>query len=89
MDNIEKVEFLGGNTNTGGALAYIRTKAFPTKQADRPKIAIVLTDGQSNRVDITVKQAKAAKAEGITIFVIGIGSQVGGLDYLKKHIFQI
>lgn len=76
IENIKRVQFLGGNTNTGEALAYVKTKAFPDKQANRPRIAIVLTDGQSNNVESTVTEANAAKAEGITVFVIGIGFQV-------------
>ena len=80
MDKIKNVEFLGGNTNTGEALNYIREKAFPNNKAPydstKPRIAIILTDGQSNDVHRTMAEASKAKSEGIALFVIGIGKQV-------------
>lgn len=80
LDKIKNVEFLGGNTNTGEALNYIREKAFPNNKAPydstKPRIAIILTDGQSNDVHRTMAEASKAKSEGIALFVIGIGKQV-------------
>lgn len=80
LDKIKNVEFLGGNTNTGEALNYIREKAFPNKKSPynstKPRIAIILTDGQSNDVHRTMAEASKAKTEGISLFVIGIGKQI-------------
>lgn len=80
VDILEKtngIQFQGGNTNTAEALSYIRQKGFKaTESKDRPKIAIILTDGQSNDVVRTITEAAKTKTDGITVFVIGIGSQV-------------
>ena len=76
IQRIKSVEFQGGNTNTAEALSYIRKKAFPHGKSDRPKIVILLTDGQSNDVVSTMSEASKAKQEGITLFAIGIGNQV-------------
>jgi hypothetical protein len=80
LDKIKNIEFLGGNTNTGEALSYIREKAFTKMKSPynstKPRIAIILTDGQSNDVHRTMAEASKAKREGIALFVIGIGKQV-------------
>ncbi|XP_071180188.1 cartilage matrix protein-like isoform X1 [Mytilus edulis] len=77
LEKTNGIQFQGGNTNTAEALSYIRQKGFKaTDSKDRPKIAIILTDGQSNNVVRTITEAAKAKTDGITVFVIGIGSQV-------------
>ncbi|CAC5422003.1 COL22A [Mytilus coruscus] len=77
LEKTKAIQFQGGNTNTAEALSYIRQKGFKsTESVDRPRIAIILTDGQSNDVVRTVTEAAKAKSDGITVFVIGIGSQV-------------
>lgn len=100
IDKIMSIEFLGGNTNTGEALSYLREKAFKEAPSsspnERPKIAIILTDGQSNDVQQTISEATKAKLEGITLFVIGIGSQVDTMELeaiaskpTKTYMFSI
>ncbi|XP_055959229.1 cartilage matrix protein-like [Patella vulgata] len=41
-----------------------------------PQIVIVITDGKSRRPSDTINQAMAAKAEGITMIAVGVGSDI-------------
>ena len=52
---ISALNYSGGITNTGGALAYVRTSILTTAAGDRdnvPNVVVVLTDGHS--ADATV-----------------------------------
>ncbi|XP_021344236.1 integrin alpha-1-like [Mizuhopecten yessoensis] len=64
-------------TNTKLAIWTMRRKMFSERRGARPgvvKVAVVLTDGQSNSVVRTVWEAMKARREGIHMFAIGIGS---------------
>lgn len=93
MDKIQNVEFLGGETNTGEALNYIREKAFTKMKSPynstKPRLAIILTDGQSNYVHRTMAEASKAKTEGIALFVIGIGKQVIIIFFYVFLLFSV
>jgi hypothetical protein len=93
LDKIKNIEFLGGNTNTGEALSYIREKAFTKMKSPynstKPRIAIILTDGQSNDVHRTMAEASKAKREGIALFVIGIGKQVIIMFFYVFLLFSV
>jgi len=48
---ISSLRYTGGNTNTSGALAYVRTTMLTSAAGDRsnvPNVVVVLTDGQSD-----------------------------------------
>lgn len=50
-------------------------------RANVPNIAIVLTDGESNRDQQRVRpEAAAARAAGISMFVIGIGNKLNMVE---------
>ncbi|MGH0162643.1 UNVERIFIED_CONTAM: hypothetical protein FKN15_045781 [Acipenser sinensis] len=69
-EQIKKLSFKGGSTQTGQALKYILRKGFPGgRNTTVPRILIVLTDGKSQG---TVQPASQLKEEGITIFAVGI-----------------
>ena len=59
---------------------------FTPEKGDRsraPNIAIVMTDGASSRdAHLTIQYAEEARAEGITIFSIGIGPTVNNDELL-------
>ncbi|XP_045173658.2 collagen alpha-5(VI) chain-like [Mercenaria mercenaria] len=75
---ISQITWEGFGTNTGEALNYLHTKGLALKNTRPgiPHIAIVLTDGMSQNVPMTLEQAKILHDQGITVFVIGIGSQI-------------
>ena len=65
-------------TNTSGALWYMREKLFSLDYGARkraPRLGIVLTDGASNRANLTIPYAYDAKAAGIRMISIGVGSE--------------
>ncbi len=77
---------LGGGTNIGDsvALAVARVKESPTKN----KVIVLLTDGVSQLGSITpIQSAELAKAAGIKIYTIGIGSEEGAKLPIGKGVF--
>ncbi|KAH3884485.1 collagen alpha-4(VI) chain-like isoform X2 [Dreissena polymorpha] len=78
LEKIGEVAYEGAGTNTAEALRYLHTKGMTsaTVRPSIPHIAIVLTDGMSQDMGATLKEAALVHKAGITVFVIGIGSQV-------------
>ncbi|XP_061188841.1 collagen alpha-1(XII) chain-like [Saccostrea echinata] len=86
--NIEQTE--GGATRTYKALEYMNDEIFTSKngaRSDVMKIAIIMTDGETNpgSVDsysqhdakqLTLMEAKRARDNGIYVFAIGVGGKV-------------
>ncbi|KAH9525434.1 Matrilin-4 [Bulinus truncatus] len=65
-------------TNTGHALQYMRQVILP-RDSTRPtanRVALVITDGNSQKPKRTAAEAKAARDDGIALFVIGIGKKI-------------
>ncbi|GFR96142.1 collagen alpha-5(VI) chain, partial [Elysia marginata] len=76
---VSGVSFTGGGTNTGNAIKNMRQQSFTANSGHRanvPKVAIVVTDGQSNNKALTSDEAQKARDAGITMLAIGIGSGV-------------
>ncbi|XP_023197260.1 collagen alpha-1(XII) chain-like [Xiphophorus maculatus] len=74
---INKIQQNGGGTNTGKALEHILHHSFKPAagmRADSKKVAILITDGQSQ--DNVTSAAKNLKDTGIEIYVIGVGQDV-------------
>lgn len=85
LDAIENVAWRDQETNTSGALWFMRDRMFTFEAGDRPRapnLAIVMTDGESNRDQhLTIKIADEINAEGrITMYAIGVGSQISGRE---------
>ena len=80
IDAIMRIGYLGGTTNTSGALQVMRTEQFTSENGDRPNVpnvAIVVTDGRSTvDADQTLPQARAARDDGIQMFAVGITSDI-------------
>ena len=73
---IDNIPYRYGSTNTADGLKAMRSM-FAPRFGDRrgvKNVAIVITDGVSNiNARRTIPEAEGARAEGIHIYVIGIG----------------
>ena len=69
---IDKIEYRRGKTNTAAALRMLREQAFSGKGLSNfmRKIAVILTDGNSDDFLETITEAKKARSAGITLIVI-------------------
>lgn len=79
---INNLPYNGGFTNTAAALNLLRQSGFTSANGGRPqtqaipRVAVVITDGRSNSYSATVLAAESAHDEDITLFAVGIGSNV-------------
>lgn len=76
---VNQIPFKDENTNTSGGLYLMMDFMFTTPYGSRPNVphvAVVITDGQSTYDhNLTIPYAQEAKAKGITIVAIGVGSE--------------
>ena len=75
---IMNIRYRKGGTNTHLALRLLNT-VFKKELGDRldaPNIAIVITDGISNKAVSTIKEAIKLQKEGVLMFSIGIGKRL-------------
>ncbi|CAG5116172.1 unnamed protein product, partial [Candidula unifasciata] len=73
----------GMSTATDQALRFLRTRAFHSRHGARPgvpRIAVVITDGQSDHTLRTLIEATKVKRNNIIIFTIGVGKLVNTLE---------
>lgn len=74
---IQAIRYMGGNTQTGRAIKFAVDHVFASSQrsdTSRNRIAIVVTDGKSQ--DDVVDASVEARAQGITVFAVGVGSEI-------------
>ncbi|KAM6256527.1 LOW QUALITY PROTEIN: collagen alpha-1(XXI) chain-like [Porphyrio hochstetteri] len=71
---MESIHYLGGNTRTGRAIQFAFDHLFAKSSSFLTKIAVVLTDGKSQ--DEAKDVAAEARKNQITLFVIGVGSEI-------------
>lgn len=97
LENIQQRE--GYDTNTFQAISYMRKRMFKRTFRERghaAKIGIIVTDGQSSNVLLTVWEAAKAKRRGIRLFAIGIGYNTNPRELKgiaskpeSDHVFKI
>ncbi|XP_035826806.1 uncharacterized protein LOC101848762 [Aplysia californica] len=76
---ISNIKFQRGGTNTGDAITYLDQNMFKQSNGDRPgvpNIAVIVTDGRSNKPDETKAAAKLARDHGINVFSVGVGKGI-------------
>uniref|UniRef100_A0A8C9RJB1 Si:ch211-106n13.3 n=1 Tax=Scleropages formosus TaxID=113540 RepID=A0A8C9RJB1_SCLFO len=76
---IQAIGYLGGSTRTGRALKFAIEHVFPSSGragTAQHRIAVVVTDGKSQ--DDVVDAALEARAQGIVVFAVGVGSEASG-----------
>ncbi|NXU88976.1 COLA1 protein, partial [Xiphorhynchus elegans] len=71
---MESIHYLGGNTKTGRAIQFAFDHLFAKSSRFLTKIAVVLTDGKSQ--DEVKDVAAEARKNKITLFAIGVGSEI-------------
>ncbi|KAH0621998.1 hypothetical protein JD844_023868 [Phrynosoma platyrhinos] len=71
---MEYIQYLGGNTQTGKAIQFALDHLFAKSSRFLTKIAVVLTDGKSQ--DDVKDVAAEARKNKITLFAIGVGSEI-------------
>lgn len=79
LDAIQQTDNVGGSTQTGEALQYIREHNILSANGARSNsslFVIVLTDGASTDKGATLTQANLLKAMGATVVAVGVGSGV-------------
>ena len=78
LSAINAIPYSGGGTDTAGALNGVRTTGFSESKGARPaskgipRVAVVITDGESNDYSATVTAANALHNASIITFAIGI-----------------
>uniref|UniRef100_A0AAV2L807 Collagen alpha-1(XXI) chain n=1 Tax=Knipowitschia caucasica TaxID=637954 RepID=A0AAV2L807_KNICA len=73
---IHDIEYMGGNTQTGRAIKFSVEHVFGSSQRGsqvKNRITVVVTDGKSQ--DDVVDASEEARAQGITLFAVGVGSE--------------
>ena len=79
---IRNIGYIGSGTRTVDALETMESEGFVVENGARraseglPRVAIVITDGQSQGAAVVVVPADRARAKGVTIFAIGVTSNV-------------
>ena len=96
---LKNVSYLGGGTNTGSAIRFVRKEMFKEQNGGRPwaaKMMVLVTDGLSQNTTATAIEASMAHYDRIEVFAIGVG---GGVDDVElrsitsepsdTHVFKV
>ncbi|XP_013404385.1 ZP domain-containing protein-like [Lingula anatina] len=73
---VDRIRQKSGGTNTALALSTARTSSFTAAKGDRPNVpnlVIVMTDGRSNNMAATAREANKLRNIA-SVFAIGVGS---------------
>lgn len=75
------------DTRTDKALEYVRDTILAEARAKVPKIVLLITDGGSDKTEITKSQAQLLRDQrNATIFVVAISNKVSTI-YIYMHAF--
>ena len=90
---IQNVYYDRKTTNTAEALRTLRTQMFTPSAGDRtdyPNMALIITDGESNNKEATLREATLAKTAGIQLLTVGIGSwlDMNELQNMASYPYQ-
>ncbi|XP_067664246.1 cartilage matrix protein-like [Haliotis asinina] len=84
----------GPATETGAGIRYMRETFLPNVRKDVRKVCIVLTDGNSQKPDVTESEARIARDAGVEMFVVGVGRSVSedelrNIAGVDEHVFVV
>ena len=92
IEHVQRIPYTRGSTNTAAALQYARNNMFTQSNGDRSNarnVAFLITDGQSNNRENTMRQAKEMKDTGIHLFVAGVGKfSILSIQNFNKNRFS-
>ena len=80
---VDAVGYTYGTTNTAAALKLLREEMFTNAKGDRsnyPNLAIVFTDGGSNKFQDTVDEARLTRLAGIQMVVVAVSNWVNQVE---------
>ena len=85
------------NTLTAKSTSCINLSFFKGQRPGVKKIAILITNGQSNDPSKTILNANLLRARGVEIFVFAVGNYTAGINEIveiaspdpKDHVFRI
>ena len=99
---IRSVAYRGGFTAIGEALETLRTQGFigGRNTFDIPEVAIVVTDGITNRgIATSIAAERLHNERNVNVFVVGVGTGVNdaeleiaasaGIESTEEHIYHI
>lgn len=94
QQRINTIPYDSGGTNTHLALKYARERSFSYARSGISKIAVVITDGQSNSRSETLDEASRLRNSGVIIFSVGVGSGVDrseleGMASKSTYVFDV
>ena len=82
-DAVDTIPYDRGTTNTADALRILRNEVFVERNGDVPalkNIAIILTDGGSNKFEDTIAEARLTRQAGINIVSVGVSGWVNMVE---------
>jgi von Willebrand factor type A domain len=89
LSAVDRIAYEAGGTNTHLALDELRKNGFIAAngaRADHPKVAIVLTDGQSNQPPLTITAALRCHDASYTVYLRTIFLQYTRLLITQMHL---
>ncbi|XP_046566934.1 collagen alpha-1(XXI) chain-like, partial [Haliotis rubra] len=92
---ISIIPFKGGQaTETGAGIQFMRDRFLPHAREGVKTVCIVLTDGKSQRPEVTEKQARITREAGVEMFAVGIGRSVSeeelrNIAGVDDHVFTV
>ncbi|XP_060597324.1 uncharacterized protein LOC132751201 isoform X2 [Ruditapes philippinarum] len=73
---ISKIPYQPGGTNTFDALQYVQDYIFKGSRPNAAKVVVLVTDGRSADNVATISNAKNLRADGVTVFAVGVGGLI-------------
>lgn len=91
---IQSIPYDSGGTDTEYALKYARETSFGYARSGVSKIAVIITDGQSDSKPGTLNEASKLRNSGVTIFSVGVGdgvdrSELKGMASRSSYVFDV
>ncbi|KAL4218649.1 hypothetical protein ACF0H5_021238 [Mactra antiquata] len=79
IDSINNISYKPGGTHTYEAIKYVQENVFKVANGSRSnaaKVVVIVTDGRSDDNIATINAARDLRAQGVTIYAVGVGSLI-------------
>lgn len=71
---VEDLTYEGRRTDTAAALQYVRVSGFPANPTTVPRIAVLITNGDSVDTAQTITEAQNLKMAGVLLVTVTVGT---------------